>query len=175
VRFATRETAPPAGYFERRRLEREGLERQARVQAKVRAEEEALRDRRIAEQLARARAAARPAEPPPAPIPPPKPKKPKPKQPKPVETPEPVEARRPPDPREVRRSWERIALSCQLGTESRFYEQRTQAAHRHFLKILERVAPCEETAGWREPLELGRNLKRYSPNRTLSGNIRFGH
>jgi hypothetical protein len=160
VRFAERDTAPPAGYLEwchqerRAREQREQAWEQAKIDRRIREQlaqdardreaAQAERNRRAAERRERKRAA-----------------RPKPK-PKPYEPPE---ARRPPDPREVRRSWNRIALTRMLDRESTFLEQRNESAHRAFLKILERVAPPEEFIGWREPLELGwRNAHRRSPH-----------
>jgi hypothetical protein len=49
---------------------------------------------------------------------------------------------------ELVRSWVRATSTRQLASESRFLEQRNQAAHRHFLGILDRICPLEPPAEW---------------------------
>ena len=61
-------------------------------------------------------------------------------------------------PLQVACSRQRCALTRQLVAEDRFLEQRTEASHRCFAKLLDRVCPPEQVTGWREPLELGRRI-----------------
>jgi hypothetical protein len=51
---------------------------------------------------------------------------------------------------ELIRSWVRATSTRQLASESRFLEQRNQAAHRHFLGILDRVCPLTLPEEWPE-------------------------
>ena len=147
-RFQTRNTAPPAGYFERRALERAAREQMERVQAKIDAEARARWEAQLAEIFARVN---------PSPEKPKKPKKPK--------KPATVRLRPPNRPpaseeqleemrREHERSDRRRTLAYALAAESRFQDQQNQRAQQWFNKLLDRVAPPEEVIGWREPLDI---------------------
>jgi hypothetical protein len=59
------------------------------------------------------------------------------------------------DPLPLPSARRRLALIHQLAGESRFLEQRNEAAHRRFLRILDRVCPLEPPEEWSEIEVLG--------------------
>jgi hypothetical protein len=71
---------------------------------------------------------------------------------KPTFPPEPPSEHLEPLPTELERSWRRIAFTNGMASESRFLEQRTEAAHRAFVRILDRVCPLDPVGEWPDPV-----------------------
>ena len=178
VRWAERPRTPPpawTAYREGLRREREQREREREQREREREErdrarrvreaEEALADARaLQEEIARRRAARNegakrvvtPAPQPKSTEPEPKNTPTQPSDPAPAtkkhrKTTQPDQPQMPPVPLPDR--LRRAAHIERLTCESRFLDQRTQAAHRNFLKILEEIYPYEPGYGeWPEPV-----------------------